>query len=85
MSDAPENQAKSESVPSFEAAFEQLQQIVKRMESGEFNLEQALRSFEEGVKLTRICQEHLSSAEQRIEILTKASAEGRVEFQPFKS
>lgn len=69
--------------PSFELALEQLQQTVKRLESGELSLEQALRSFEEGVKLTRVCQEHLSSAEQRIELLTQAHADGRVETQPF--
>ncbi len=69
--------------PTFEVAFEQLQQTVKKLESGELNLEQALKSFEDGVRLTRVCQEHLAAAEQRIEVLTQASADGRVETQPF--
>jgi exodeoxyribonuclease VII small subunit len=77
MSDSQANK------PSFEAALEQLQQTVKRLESGELSLEEALRSFEDGVRLTRVCQEHLASAEQRIELLTQASADGRVETQPF--
>ncbi|MBC7692978.1 MAG: exodeoxyribonuclease VII small subunit [Methylotenera sp.] len=75
--------AKTSETPSFETAFEQLQSTVKRLESGELNLEQALKSFEEGVKLTRLCQEHLSAAEQRIEILTTAT-NGKIESQPFQ-
>jgi exodeoxyribonuclease VII small subunit len=76
MADQPET-------PSFETALEQLQQTVKRLESGELSLDQALKSFEEGVKLTRVCQEHLSTAEARIEQLTQVSADGKVEKQPF--
>ena len=67
----------------FEAAFEQLQQTVKRLESGELSLEQSLKSFEEGVRLTRHCQQQLSGAEQRIEILTRASSDGKIETQEF--
>ena len=70
--------------PSFETALEQLQQSVKKLESGELSLEQSLQQFEEGVRLTRFCQEHLAAAEQRVEILTKATSEdGKVETQPF--
>lgn len=69
--------------PSFEAALEQLQGIVKKLESGELSLEHALQNFEEGVKLTRLCQQHLTTAEQRVEILTKASNDGEVNLQPF--
>ena len=68
---------------SFEAALEQLQTTVKRLESGELNLEQSLKSFEEGVRLTRTCQEQLSVAEKRVELLMKANADGTVELQPF--
>ena len=79
----PQPQASS-AKPSFEVALEQLQQTVKRLESGELSLEQALHSFEEGVKLTRLCQEHLSAAEQRVELLMKSSGEaGALELQPF--
>lgn len=67
----------------FEAAMEQLQATVKRLEGGELSLEDALQGFEEGVKLSRLCQKHLTAAEQRVEILMKASADGSVETQPF--
>jgi exodeoxyribonuclease VII small subunit len=77
-------QSNSESgKPTFEVAFDQLQQTVKKLESGELSLEDSLRQFEEGVKLTRICQEYLNAAEQRIEILTKGSSPGQVNLQSF--
>ncbi|OFZ20139.1 MAG: exodeoxyribonuclease VII small subunit [Bdellovibrionales bacterium GWB1_55_8] len=66
----------------FEEALEQLQSAVKRLEGGELGLEDALRCFEDGVRLTRICQEHLSVAEQRVDVLMK-SATGEPEMQPF--
>lgn len=67
---------------SFEASLEQLQTLVKRLESGELNLEQALKCFEEGVKLTRVCQDYLTKAEQRVEVLMQADP-GKVELKPF--
>lgn len=71
---------------SFEAAIERLQQTVKKLEAGDLSLEQSLQSFEEGVRLTRACQQHLAAAEQRVELLMKASAEtkGDIELQPFE-
>jgi exodeoxyribonuclease VII small subunit len=72
--------------PSFETAFEKLQGTVKKLESGELSLEDSLRQFEEGVRLSRICQEHLSSAEQRVEILMKnpSQSDGTLDLQPFR-
>jgi exodeoxyribonuclease VII small subunit len=72
-----------EEKPRFEVAMEQLQQTVKRLESGELTLEQALQNFEEGVRLSRLCQEQLAAAEQRVEILMKTNAEGQADLQPF--
>ncbi len=73
----------SEKGPAFEEALEKLQLIVKKLESGELSLEDALKSFEDGVRLTRVCQEHLSTAEKRIEILSQGSTEGSIELRPF--
>lgn len=70
-------------VPSFEVALEQLQATVKKLESGELSLEEALKSFEEGVRLTRVCQEQLATAEQRVELLMQASGD-QVQVQPFQ-
>lgn len=56
--------------PDFEAAMAELEMLVQRMESGELSLEDSLREFERGVRLTRLCQEQLQAAEQRVRILT---------------
>ncbi len=61
---------------SFEASLEALEKIVRELEQGDLPLEESLRLFENGVKLSRECQERLSQAERRIEILLR-DAEGR--------
>jgi exodeoxyribonuclease VII small subunit len=69
--------------PSFENAFKRLQEIVQNLEKGEQNLEQSLKYFEEGVQLTRICQDSLQSAELKVQQLLKVSADGVMETKPF--
>jgi len=54
---------------SFEASLVALEKIVRELERGDLPLERSLELFEEGVKLSRECQERLNSAERRIEIL----------------
>ena len=54
---------------SFEATLARLEQVVDRLEGGDLELEAALASFEEGVRLTRHCAQQLEAAERRIEIL----------------
>ena len=56
---------------SFEAALKRLEEIVDELESGDIEIERALKLFEEGTKLARTCQKKLSSVERRIEILKK--------------
>jgi len=53
----------------FEDALEKLENIVKKMETGELPLDDALKSFEEGIKLIRFCQAKLDEAERRVEML----------------
>lgn len=65
---------KSTVLPDFEAALTELEKIVERMESGDQSLEQALASFQRGVELTRICQQGLKEAEQRVEQLMEQNA-----------
>jgi len=69
---------------SFEKSFAQLQELVKKMESGTMPMEEALKSFEEGVKLTRFCQESLTSAEQKVQQLLKITADGKAETKKFE-
>lgn len=58
--------ASESSLGDFEKSLEELEGIVSKMEQGQLSLEQTLSAFEEGVKLTRSCQNSLKSAEQRV-------------------
>ncbi|MDR2861472.1 MAG: exodeoxyribonuclease VII small subunit [Syntrophobacterales bacterium] len=53
----------------FEDNLNRLEAIVKKMESGELSLEDSLKTFEEGIKLYRLCAQKLEEAERRVEIL----------------
>lgn len=53
----------------FEDALEKLENIVKEMESGNLPLDSALKSFEEGIRLIRFCQNRLDESERRVEQL----------------
>ena len=56
---------------SFETSLSSLEKIVRKLEEGELTLEESLKLFEDGVRLSRECQERLNQAERRIEILLK--------------
>lgn len=60
-----------EQARSFEASLEALEQIVHQLESGDLPLEKSLELFEQGIRLSRECQERLSQAERRIEVLLR--------------
>lgn len=59
----------------FEASVAELEATIVRMEKGEMSLEDALQSFEEGIRLSRQCQQLLASAEQRVLLLTEDGEE----------
>ena len=67
----------------FEAGLQQLESIVKEMESGELPLERAIALFEQGMKLSESCRKQLEEAETRVEILTRRA--GEMQPQPFKN
>ncbi len=64
----------------FETSLTSLEKIVRELERGDLPLEKSLELFEEGVKLSRECQERLSEAERRIEVLLR-DGEGRPVLQ----
>jgi exodeoxyribonuclease VII small subunit len=72
----------NQSSDQFEQSLQKLEQIVKSLESGNLPLDSALSSFQEGVGLVKQCQTLLTQAEQKVEILTKASTDS-VETKPF--
>lgn len=65
----------------FEDALSQLEELVEQMEHGELSLEDSLAAFERGVALTRRCETALKAAEQKVDILTKKTADA--EAEPF--
>ena len=71
----------------FESAMDRLEEIVEQMESGKMMLEELIVRYEEGMKLVKICQERLASAEQRIEIITRNNAGKPIvkDFEPSLS
>lgn len=54
----------------FEAAMQELEVLVKKMEQGELSLEESIKNFERGVTLVKQCQDELKQAEQKVKILT---------------
>ncbi len=70
------------SEPTFEEALAQLEALVARLEGGDLPLEEALRLFEEGIRLTRLCTARLEDAERRVHLLTR-KADGSEEEVPF--
>lgn len=59
-----------EAVPPLEEALQNLEKIVQELEKGQLTLDESLNSFENGVKLYRICRRSLDQAEKKIKILT---------------
>jgi len=53
----------------FEQSLEELEALVEQMEEGELSLEDSLKAFEQGIKLTRSCQQALKEAEQKVQLL----------------
>lgn len=66
----------------FEKSLSELESLVEKLENSEFTLEQSLKAFEQGVKLTRQCQQALSSAEQKVQILMEEN--GQTQAMPFQ-
>ena len=67
--------AKKQADFDFEGALEQLEELVASMEDGELSLEDSLKAFEKGIKLTRECQSALKNAEQKVQVLLGESGE----------
>jgi exodeoxyribonuclease VII small subunit len=77
----PQTPAPTAESPDFEHALGELENLVERLERGDLPLEEALRTFERGVELTRHCQTSLKVAQQKVEILLKRN--GQAGTEPF--
>ena len=68
----------------FEKAYEQLMEIVKKLEEGELSLDESMALFEEGMRLERLCERRLDQAELKIsELITREG--GAVGIEPFEA
>ena len=67
----------------FEKAFQQLEKIVQRLESEELPLDESLQLFEEGIRLSRFCNQKLEEVEKKIELIL-ADAKGQPRVEPFE-
>ena len=71
----------NESEPSFESAMTELEALVTKIETGNLSLEESLKEFENGIKLSRICQSALKDAENRVKILSDDGEQDFTEIQ----
>jgi exodeoxyribonuclease VII small subunit len=68
----------------FEQAIKQLEQILQDLESGDMPLEKAVKTFEEGIQLSKFCSQKLDETEKRITILMQNS-DGQLSETPFSA
>jgi exodeoxyribonuclease VII small subunit len=73
----------AQSLGTFEDSVKRLGEIVQTLERGDLPLEESLRLFEEGVRLSRLSQERLDAAQKKVEQLLGIDEQGRPRTQPF--
>jgi exodeoxyribonuclease VII small subunit len=65
-------------VASFEEQLAELEKVVDRLESGGLSLDESVKLFEDGMRLSNACKAQLSSAESRIQVLLEPEEKGPV-------
>ena len=74
--------ATKKALPDFEQSLGKLEDLVASLESGDLTLEESLKTFEQGIKLTRSCQTALTEAEQKVNLLLEQD-NGELNETPF--
>ena len=69
----------------FETAMKQLEKIVQDLETDDMPLEKAIKTFEEGIKISKYCSEKLDESEKRITLLMQDSDGGKATEMPFET
>jgi len=67
----------------FESAMKRLESIVHELESGNLTLDEAMKKFQEGVKLSKLCSNKLDETEKKVSILLE-NEEGSIRVEPFE-
>lgn len=75
--------SRKKSTSLFEDSMDELEKLVEQMEQGDISLEESLKAFERGIKLTRTCQQALQEAEQKVQILLEKN--GQQTLEPFNN
>ena len=76
------NEKKAALPDSFEEALKELEQIVRRMESGGQDLDRSIADYERGMALKNLCEKRLNEARLKVEKIVK-TAEGKIKTEPF--
>lgn len=66
----------------FEEAVKKLGKIVEDLEKGDLSLDEALKKYQEGLEMARVCSQKLDSAKKKIDLLAK-NKKGEFELKPF--
>jgi exodeoxyribonuclease VII small subunit len=66
----------------FEDTFKKLEAIVNKLENGDLPLEDSMKLFEEGMRLSRICSQRLTEVQKRVDLLLKGE-DGLMKSEPF--
>jgi len=66
----------------FEDALKKLEKIVEDLEGGDLSLDEALKKYQEGIELSRLCSQRLESAKKKIDVLVK-NKKGEFELKPL--
>jgi exodeoxyribonuclease VII small subunit len=69
-------------MPKFEDSLKQLETIVNQLEKGDLALEESIKLFEEGIRLSSACKEELDAAEGKVQVLLK-QRDGSLKPEPF--
>lgn len=67
----------------FEEAMKKMEHIVEELEKGDLSLDEALKKYQEGIELARLCSQRLESAKKKIEVLAK-NKKGELELKPLE-
>jgi len=76
-----EGQQPPQTVASFETSLDELEKVVKELESGDLPLDRSLELFSRGMQLSESCRKQLEDAETRVEMLIRK--EGTYQPEPF--
>lgn len=83
MSEVENNAAKPQAEPTFEQALAELEELVRKMETGQLPLDRMIECYEKGGKLAKYCRRQLDSLEKKISVLSGSESDGSPKWENF--